>query len=118
MRAALLGCMLFACAQETEPVSAPAASERHAQPTALESRATRSSSALDATASPEMQRLRRALSRSPEGLRFERRGARLHIDVGDTFQTATVVVPDEAGHVRRACLDDASQLDRMLRGEQ
>jgi len=98
IRGAFVACVLCACAQDVEPASAPAASQNGAAP------------------SLSMRELRRALSRSPESLRFERRGGLLHIDLTGTFQTATVVVPDGSGQTRRVCLDDVAELDRMLEG--
>lgn len=115
IRGVVVACMLSACGQEVEPGGAKAAGTSAAAPMTPSSAVARVSGAtVDEVPQPVVQRLRRALSRSPENLRFERRGARLHVDMAGTFQTATVVVPNERGETQRVCLEDAAELDRML----
>ena len=101
MRARLLmACALWGCTQAQAPSTTTAS--------------TPDASVAAPPAEP-MKQLRHALSHSAQNVRVERRSGRLHMDMGGTFQTASVVTVDAQGQPQRQCLDNSGDLDRMMR---
>lgn len=107
---ALSACALAACIDTTPATASPELDSHGSALTAGPS----AGAAVGAVPPLEHRRLRHDLSRSAANLRVERRDGRVRVDLDGRFQSATVVFPDESGHPRRLCLDDASQLDHLL----
>jgi hypothetical protein len=62
-----------------------------------------------------LERLRRDLSRSREGLALQqRRDGATEMQLGGRFQSATVVVKDASGRRQRMCIDHPDAIDAMM----
>lgn len=111
----LVACALFGCSQQGAPAVEPDVSTPDASAAIAPTAASGSSGAAVGVSSADaLKDLHHSLSRSTKNLRIERRGARVHIETGGTFQTATIMTYDDEGHASRHCLDSPRDLDRMM----
>jgi hypothetical protein len=108
----MLGCASASPGPDAE-LSEPVRSTGQ-QGNALTVAPSNSGAAVGAVPPAQLQRLRHALSRSPQNLRITDSSKYQYVELNGTFQTATVIVNDGVHPRQRVCLDNAAELDRIV----